>query len=138
MLIDEYADEVEKDLINLNIDFRDYYRPHGGKSQLTFRRLRIILHAIDPQDSFFWTEVSDIDKVNQTTRAVSAVYQALTEHPYYELELKKKKKRKEEIKKLTETVRENENQDWRAEMKQWEEEHGSLSDVELKSRRKRK
>lgn len=47
---------MELDLLDRGIDYRDYYRPGGGQSRLTLRRLLLIVEDLDPFESRFWTQ----------------------------------------------------------------------------------
>lgn len=55
-LILAHEEAVELDLLDKGIDYRDYFRPGGGKSRLTLRRLLLIVEDLDPFASRFWTE----------------------------------------------------------------------------------
>lgn len=49
-MIREHADAVEADLAYRGIDFRDHFRPGGGSSRLTLRRLAVLLRYL-PRES---------------------------------------------------------------------------------------
>lgn len=50
---------MELDLFDRGVDYRDYYRPGGGASRLTMRRLLLLVADLDPFASRFWTEAEE-------------------------------------------------------------------------------
>lgn len=50
---------MELDLFDRGVDYRDYYRPGGGASRLTMRRLLLLVADLDPFASRFWAEAED-------------------------------------------------------------------------------
>lgn len=59
------------------IDYRDFYRPNGGPSRLTLRRL-LVLVANLPSESAFHSAVDDRLPVSEVSAAVGDVFQALS------------------------------------------------------------
>jgi len=45
-VIRAYAGPVEADLAFQGVDFRDFYRPHGGVSGLSMRRMLLLVSAL--------------------------------------------------------------------------------------------
>jgi hypothetical protein len=56
--LDRYCRQIEGDLAALGVDLRDLFRPHGGASRLTFRRLDVLLDAL-PGEGLYKTAVRD-------------------------------------------------------------------------------
>lgn len=56
-----HQDAVELDLFDRGVDFRDYFRPGGGESRLTTRRLLLLLCGMDPLESRFWMGCGRLD-----------------------------------------------------------------------------
>ena len=80
--IRRHEDEVEMDLLLLGIDYRDFYKPHGGPSQLTLRRLLLIVDSLDKASSHFWCAVADVDRLSSETIVLAHIYQAVTGEPH--------------------------------------------------------
>lgn len=56
--LDRYCHQIEGDLWTGGTDLRDLFRPGGGASRLTWRRLNVLLDAL-PGDGLYKTAVRD-------------------------------------------------------------------------------
>lgn len=94
-LIRKYEDAVELDLFDRGVDYRDRWRPGGGASRLTLRRLLLLVCGMDPFESRFWMLCGRLDlweKFNEgvtpdhyaqtTNRLVSDVVAMFAEKPH--------------------------------------------------------
>lgn len=67
--LDQFGDQVEADLAPI-VDLRDFYRPGGGTSQLTPRRLLMLIHGL-PADSTLWAAIRT-ERKRQTENPIFA------------------------------------------------------------------
>lgn len=68
---------VEADLQEVyHLDYRDRYRPGGGASQLTTRRLLVLVDGLHPTSSRFWSAVAGRSPDTPETILLGGVYQA--------------------------------------------------------------
>lgn len=81
-LILAHEDAVELDLFDRGVDYRDFYRPNGGESRLTLRRLLLLVEGMDLFDSRFWAEVNGIDFVSADIRIQSDIFGMFAEKPH--------------------------------------------------------
>lgn len=81
----KYHEELEADLRDMGWDLRDWYRPGGGRSQLTTRvLLQIIDLNLDRRTSRFWCEVLDRDPFPSLDERIVEIWESLhekTQHP---------------------------------------------------------
>lgn len=102
-LIRKFECEVEQDFAIHGWDYRDRYRPKGGTSLLTVRRLLILVDALDRTSSRFWARVGEFDPLSSETIVLTDIWASLVEskegHPLRrrsellaEAELREKKK----------------------------------------------
>lgn len=68
---------MEADFAFLGWDYRDRYRPKGGQSQLTMRRLLLLVDSMDRFTSRFWSQVGDFDPISTTDILLSDIWAAL-------------------------------------------------------------
>lgn len=98
-LILAHEEAVELDLLDKGIDYRDYFRPGGGKSRLTLRRLLLIVEDLDPFASRFWTESEAFglwwqlnrgkkDRFAMGDRALMDIAGGLSQEPYWRLRVR--------------------------------------------------
>lgn len=76
---------MEQDLANFfGIDYRDRWRPGGGASQLTLRRLLVLIEGMDRGNSKFWCAVHDRDPLTLQESLIMNVWESQTgePHPY--------------------------------------------------------
>jgi hypothetical protein len=82
-LIRRFEAEVEADLQRFHgIDYRDRFRPGGGASHLTIRRLLVLVEFL-PAESQFHAAREDRSAASLTANAVMDVWESLTnqKHP---------------------------------------------------------
>lgn len=74
---------MELDLFERGVDYRDFYRPGGGGSRLTLRRLLLLVDGMDPFNSRFWAEVHGFDYVPMDVRVQADTFEAFAQrrHP---------------------------------------------------------
>lgn len=98
-LILAHEEAVELDLLDKGIDYRDYFRPGGGASQLTLRRLLLIVEDLDPFASRFWTESEAFglwwqlnrgkkDRFATGDRVLMDIAGGLSQEPYWRLRVR--------------------------------------------------
>ena len=98
-LILAHEEAVELDLLDKGIDYRDYFRPGGGKSRLTLRRLLLIVEDLDPFASRFWTESEAFglwwqlnrgkkDRFATGDRVLMDIAGGLSQEPYWRLRVR--------------------------------------------------
>lgn len=98
-LILAHEEAVELDLLDKGIDYRDYFRPGGGKSRLTLRRLLLIVEDLDPFASRFWAESEAFglwwqlnrgkkDRFATGDRALMDIAGGLSQEPYWRLRVR--------------------------------------------------
>lgn len=63
------------------IDYRDFYRPGGGESRLTLRRMLLLVEQLPPE-SAFQSERHDRVPISVESAATYSVYQAVTGKPH--------------------------------------------------------
>lgn len=83
-LIRRHEDDVEIDLQQVySIDYRDYYRPDGGASRLTTRRLLLLVDGLPRESSRFWCAVTDMEPITWDQIILADIYAVLTKelHP---------------------------------------------------------
>ncbi|MCT1411649.1 hypothetical protein [Corynebacterium sanguinis] len=73
---------MELDLFDRGVDYRDFYRPRGGRSRLTLRRLLLLVEGMDVFDSRFWAEVNGIDFVPADVRIQADTFGLFAEKPH--------------------------------------------------------
>ena len=73
---------MELDLFDRGVDYRDFYRPRGGRSRLTLRRLLLLVEGMDVFDSRFWAEVNGIDFVPLGVRVQADTFGLFAEKPH--------------------------------------------------------
>lgn len=73
---------MELDLFDRGVDYRDFYRPRGGRSRLTLRRLLLLVEGMDMFDSRFWAEVNDIDFMPIEVRVQADTFGLFSERPH--------------------------------------------------------
>ena len=102
-LIRRHEDAVEQDLAAIGIDYRDRWRRGGGSSQLTIRRLLVLVDGLDRYESHFWSEVTDQDRLSAQTVVLTDIWRALTgadeNHPIREAKKRMADAREREKKK---------------------------------------
>ena len=76
--IREHEDLVEQDLAFMGIDYRDFWRPKGGASRLTLRRLLVLVDGLDRTRSRFWSEILDIDRLSIEGYILADIFAAIT------------------------------------------------------------
>lgn len=76
-LIRKHERAVEKDFALMGVDYRDRFKPGGGPSRLTTRRLLLLVDALDRFTSHFWSEAGDYDRVSAETIAITDIWGAL-------------------------------------------------------------
>ena len=104
-LIREHEELVEADFQRFyHIDYRDRYRPGGGLSRLTLRRLLALVDGL-PAESLFRSEVEDRMPVSEQSAAIGDVISAFTGKKWHRWDAKKKLREEAEFKKLIEAER---------------------------------
>lgn len=73
---------MELDLFDRGVDYRDFYRPNGGESRLTLRRLLLLVEGMDMFDSRFWAEINGFDYIPIDTRVQSDIFGVFAEKPH--------------------------------------------------------
>lgn len=73
---------MELDLFDRGVDYRDFYRPGGGESRLTLRRLLLLVEGMDVFDSRFWAEVNEFDFVAANVRIQSDIFGMFADKPH--------------------------------------------------------
>lgn len=76
-LIRRHEDAVEQDLAAIGIDYRDRWREGGGRSQMTIRRLLVLVDGLDRYESHFWSEVTEQDRISAQTVVLTDIWSAL-------------------------------------------------------------
>ena len=86
-LIKKHEEAVELDLMDRGIDYRDRFRPGGGESKLTLRRLLLIVDDLPLMGSRFGAARIDMDYYTTDQRLLMDVFHALSgePHPYKDL-----------------------------------------------------
>lgn len=90
---------MELDLFDRGVDYRDYYRPGGGASRLTMRRLLLLVADLDPFESRFWTESEAFglwwqlnedkaDRFTTSERALMDIASGLSTERYWRLRVR--------------------------------------------------
>lgn len=104
-----FPEELELDLLDLGLDFRDWFRPWGDPRRLSTRRLLLIVDKkLDRYTSLFWCAVHDREPVGWDLLVATDIFSVLTgkDHPVRtiredarareELEAKKERMRRAE------------------------------------------
>lgn len=77
-LIREHEEAVELDLFDRGVDYRDRWRPGGGESRLTLRRLLLLIVGMDPFESRFWMACGRLDLWEQFNEDITPEHYAPT------------------------------------------------------------
>lgn len=64
------------------VDLRDLWRPGGGESRLTVRRLLLIVDALPRDTSLFWTAAADVDQISTDQVLLTDLWSAWTGKPH--------------------------------------------------------
>lgn len=75
-------EEVEQDLADRGYDLRDWWRPRGGTSRMTTRRLLLLVDALPKTTSRFWCKVLDADPLSEDQWIMSDIYAAVASQPH--------------------------------------------------------
>lgn len=87
-----------------HLDYRDRYRPGGGDSRLTIRRLLTLVDALPPE-SLFRSAVEDRLPVSEQSAAAGDIVTALTGKPWHRWDALKTQRADAEFKELLEQER---------------------------------
>lgn len=91
------------DLAAIGIDYRDRWRQGGGISQLTTRRLLLLVDGLDRFESHFWSEVTEEDRMSATAIVLTDIWSALAggdkNHPLREMKKRMAAAKEREVKK---------------------------------------
>lgn len=93
---------IEADLQETyRVDFRDFYRPRGGASRLTLRRLIVLVAGLNEHTSRFWAAVFDRDPFSVAECVQMDIFAAVDgqEHPYKTAREDRKRREEREKKK---------------------------------------
>lgn len=94
------------DLALMGIDYRDRWREGGGASQLTTRRLLLLVDGLDRWNSHFWSSVVGEERMSDSALVLTDIWRSLAggekPHPLREMkrlmsESKSREKKKEAI-----------------------------------------
>lgn len=99
---------MEFDLATLGVDYRDYWRPGHGSSQLTLRRLLLLVEGVRDRQSLFWAAVSETEPLSKTDILLGGIYESLERRPHpvmKQRELIEKRKQREKKKLLIKQAR---------------------------------
>lgn len=66
---------MEQDFADRGWDYRDRYRPGGGLSRMTVRRLLLLVDGLDQRTSRFWCAVFDRNPMTQTDSLLADVWE---------------------------------------------------------------
>lgn len=81
-MVDEFEDEVEADLQRFyGVDYRDRFRPGGGESRLTLRRLGVLLQGL-PMESDFYSAKDERPPISEGSVLLLDLFQVLTGKPH--------------------------------------------------------
>jgi hypothetical protein len=86
--------EIEQDLQRYyRIDYRDRWRPGGGRSGLTYRRLLVLLDGLPPE-SAFRAAVTDTSPVSRVEKRLVELWESLAgkAHPVRNTEEQKRER----------------------------------------------
>ena len=79
----KFPEELELDLLDLGLDFRDWFRPWGDPRRLSTRRLLLIVDKkLDRYTSLFWSAVYDREPVGWDLLVSTDIFAALTGGPH--------------------------------------------------------
>lgn len=67
---------MELDFADLGFDLRDWWRPGGGASRMTTRRVFLLVDGLSKSTSRFWCAVLDIDPLSEDQWLLSDIYAA--------------------------------------------------------------
>lgn len=87
-----------------HLDYRDRYRPGGGESKLTIRRLLVLVDGLPPE-SLFRSAVEGRLPVSEQSAAVGDVLQALTGKPWHRWNALTRQRERAEFKELLDKKR---------------------------------
>lgn len=73
---------MECDLAMLGIDYRDYWRPGHGRSQLTLRRLLLIVEGLQDRPSRFWAAITDGEPLGPNGIILADIFKAVANRPH--------------------------------------------------------
>ena len=92
---------MEKDLALIGVDYRDRFRPGGGASHLTVRRLLVLVDSLDRGHSWFWSEVHGGERLSAESIVLTDIWGALAGegkiHPLREMSKRVEEMRKREV-----------------------------------------
>lgn len=74
---------MELDLWERGVDYRDFYKPGGGPSRLTLRRLLLIVEDLPMFGSRFWAAYRGDDYVPQDLVVQSDIFSLFSDKPHY-------------------------------------------------------
>ena len=76
---------MEQDLADRGHDLRDWYRPRGGASRLTTRRLLLLVDGLPRESSRFWCAVTDMEPITWDQIILADIYALHTKqiHPVW-------------------------------------------------------
>lgn len=66
---------MEQDFADKGWDYRDRYRPGGGPSRMTVRRLLLLVDGLDQRTSRFWCAVFDRNPMSLTDSLVADLWE---------------------------------------------------------------
>lgn len=69
---------MELDFADLGFDLRDWWRPGGGESRMTTRRVLLIVSGLAKTTSRFWCVVLGTDPLSDDQWLLSDIYAATT------------------------------------------------------------
>ena len=87
-----------------HLDYRDRYRPGGGESKLTIRRLLVLVDGLPPE-SLFRSAVEDRLPVSELSIAIGDLTTAITGKPWQRWDALKRAREKAEFDELLEQER---------------------------------
>ncbi|CAB0574189.1 hypothetical protein CIP107580_01799 [Corynebacterium diphtheriae] len=77
-LVLKHQREVEQDLADIGVDFRDFFLPSGGPSRLTTRRLLTLVDGFSKFSTRFWSAIADRDALSEDTIVLTDIFSSLT------------------------------------------------------------
>ncbi|APQ42520.1 hypothetical protein phi16_gp015 [Corynebacterium phage phi16] len=69
---------MELDFVDLGFDLRDWWRPGGGSSQMTTRRVLLLVDGLPKTTSRFWCTALEVDPLSDDQWLLSDIYTATT------------------------------------------------------------
>lgn len=105
-MIREHEDLVEGDFAFYfpQTDYRDRYRPGGGPSRLTLRRLMVLVDRLPPE-SAFKSLIEDRLPISEQSAAIGDVIHALTGTPWHRWDALARQRKQAEFNTLLEQER---------------------------------